>query len=184
MAYTLQAHFQARLDVTEIVDATTSPASGGAGGNRRTYDQYGTDVNLHDGAQSFPEISGQAADLSHTLAAVDKDFDLTAAPWAGDITKTFSALGKKLVAIELRFHKNNNAAGVQVGGHGANAYGLFSGTVKPVFYPGAALVLGIVDPTQAAAVTNNWPTVAAGAKDLRFTGTISDSWVCKLIFTE
>jgi len=178
MGYSLSATFGARLDFREQADATTSPASS-AGGNQRSYDQYSLDLNLN--SASFPPLGGQVVDLSFTLTGTTKDFDLTAAPWAGAVTSTIDKSTKKLVALILRFAKTNNAAGVAFGPQGANGYALWGAGQVPVFYPGTQLVLGLVDPDQVA-LTLNTPAVAAGAKDLRFTGAVGDTWKCLLGF--
>jgi hypothetical protein len=170
----------AQLDVRETADSTTSPSSG-AGGDQRIYNQYSSNVTLK--SDSFPPISGQAVDLSHTLSGgTTKDFDLTAAPWAGDISKTVDKTTKKIVGIILRFLTTNNAAGVTFGPQGANGHALFGAAVVPRFYPGDQVVLFSADPDQATALTVNRPAVAAGSKDLRFTGTDGDGWKCLLIF--
>jgi len=178
MPYSLNATVHAQLDVRELADAATSPSSG-AGGNQRVYDQYSLNLTLK--SDSFPPVAGQAIDLSHTLTGTTKDFDLTAAPWAGDVSKTVDKSTKKLVAIILRFAKGNNAAGVAFGPQGANGYALFGAGIVPVFYPGTELVLFLADPDQAS-LTLNTPAVAAGAKDLRFTGAVGDNWKCLGIF--
>lgn len=183
MAYTLRALCIAKIDAVETVDGTTSPGSG-EGGNARTYDQYGQSVNLHGSTGSYPEIGGQAADLSHTLSGgTTKDFDLTAVPWCGDVSKTFSASGKKLVGIEIQMNKGNNAAGVSLGPQGANGYDLFGAGNSLKLFPGAQCVLFYADPLQAS-LTLNTPAVGAGEKDVRFTGTDLDAWKCKAIFSE
>jgi len=180
MPYSLQARLGAILNVSEIVAAATSPASGDEG-NRRTYDQYSIEAFLH--SASFPPIAGQVADLSWTLAGASKDFDLVAAPWAGNPALTFDATGKKIVALLLNFANGNNAAGVAVSGIGANAYGLFGTTTAPKFYPGFKAVLFLGDPANTVAPTNNLPTVAAAAKDIRFAGTAADVWKALAIFS-
>ncbi len=179
MAYSLEARLGAIFQARERADSTTSPGSA-TQGNGRTYDQYGIEAFLN--ASSFPPIAGQVADLSHTLAGTTKDFDLTAIPWAGDVTKTFDATGKKIVAIILNFHRSNNAAGILFGTQGANGYGLF-GTIVPRFYPGFKQILFLGDPANTTSPTNNLPAVAAGAKDLRFTGAVADNWKCHVLFS-
>lgn len=180
--YTLRATVNASLDVRETADSDTSPASA-EGGDSRTYNNYGLSVSLHGESGSYPEIGNQVIDLSHTLSGTTKDFNLTAAPWAGDLTDTVDMTGKKLVAIELQFHIDNDPAGVAFGPQGANGYALFGAGLVPKFFPGAQVVMALADPEQAE-LTVNTPAVAAGAKDLRFTGAIGDSWKCKAIFTE
>jgi hypothetical protein len=183
MPYALRATIRAALEVRESADDTTSPASA-EGGNQRVYDQYGLDVALSGETGSYPEIGGQAIDLSHTLSGgTTKDFDLTAAPWCGDISTTVDKTGKKLVAIELQFDKGNNAAGVAFGPQGGNGYALFGAGLVPKFFPGATVIIALADPDQES-LTVNTPTVGGSAKDLRFTGADGDSWVGKAIFTE
>lgn len=180
MPYTLNATCRAGLTIREQADTTTSPNSS-AGGNQRTYDGGDLDVTLH--ATSFPPIGGEAVDLSWELSGgTTKDFDLTAAPCARDLSETVDKSTFKLVGIELQFDKANHASGVTFGPQGGNGYALFGASVVPRFYPGAQVLLFYADPTQAAALTLNTPAVAAGAKDLRFTGTDGDSWKAKLIF--
>jgi hypothetical protein len=181
MAYELQVNVAAILTAIEKADGTTSPGST-TGGNQRTYDQYNVNVALQ-GSGSFPTVAGQVADLSHTLVAGTKDFDLTAIPWAGDVSKTFDASGKKLVALIYRFAIANNAAGVLFGPQGANGYPLFGAAIVPRFYRGWNGVRFLADPAQAANPTNDLPAIAAGAKDLRFTGTIGDAWKMFAIFS-
>jgi len=183
MSKTLFASIACRLDVKERADPTLSPASDETG-QTRTYDQYSIDLALSGNTGSFPEIGGDVIDLSFTLGGTTKDFDLTAAPWAGDTGKTVDKTGKKLVAILIVMANANNAAGVTFGPQGANGYALFGAANVPRFYPGTTNLLVIADPAQAAAVTVNTPAVAAGAKDLRFTGTAADSWKCLAIFSE
>lgn len=182
MGYSLRATIRAALDVREIVDSDTSPASGAAG-NQRVYDQYGLDLALSGDTGSYPEIGGQAIDLSYTLAGTTKDFDLTAVPWCGDPSILIDKTGKKLVAIEIRFDKGNDAAGVAFGPQGGNGYALFGAGLAPKFYPGTTIVIALADPDQES-LTVNTPTVGGSAKDLRFTGEIGDSWQAKAIFTE
>ena len=182
MSYTLRATIKAALDVRESADSTTSPGSA-EGGNQRVYDQYGLDLSLSGDTGSYPEIGGQVSDLSHTLTGTTKDFDLTAAPWAGDVSKTVDHTGKKLVAIEIQFHKSNNAAGVAFGPQGGNGYALFGAGLVPKFFPGAQVIVALADPVQAS-LTVNTPAVGGSSKDLRFTGAIGDSWKCKAIFSE
>lgn len=183
MSYSLRATCVAKIDVIETADQTTSPGSTD-GGNSRTYDQYGQSSNLHGETGSFPEIGGQVADLSHTLSGVTtKDFDLTAVPWAGNVALNIDKTGKKLVGIEIRMAKGNNAGGVTFGPQGANGYALFGAAKTPIFFPGAMIVMFLADPVQES-LTVNTPAVAAGAKDLRFTGADGDSWKCKAIFSE
>ncbi len=179
MAYSLNATCAASLTVRESADTTTSPNSS-SGGNQRTYDGANLEVNLH--STSFPPLAGEAVDLSGTLGGTTLDFDLTAAPCARDVGETVDKSTKKLVGIIIQANKANNAAGLTFGPQGANGYALFGANKTVILYPGAQLVLFYADPTQAAALTLNTPTVAAGAKDLRFTGTAADTWKALLIF--
>lgn len=181
MSYALRTTIRAKMDVYESADSTTSPASG-ASGNQRVYDQYGLDLSLSGDAGSFPPVGGQAIDLSFTLTGTTKDFDLTAGPWCGDPSILIDKTGKKLVAIEIQFHKNNNLAGVAFGPQGGNGYALFGAGLVPKFFAGAQVIIALADPDQAS-LTVNTPTVGGTAKDLRFTGTIGDRWKCKAIFT-
>lgn len=183
MSYTLRAQLDAILNVWETADETTSPASDEAGRTRQFTD-YSTSLALHGGSTSFPEIGGPVADLSQTLAGASADIDLTAAPQANDIARTKDFTGKRLVALVYYFPRTNNAAGCTFGGHGANPYTLFGTTVKPAFYPGANGVLFYADRDQGAAFTSPLPAVAAGAKDLRLTGTAADVMKMLAIFSE
>lgn len=178
MAYSLSVTAMAHLDVRESTDSTTSPLSA-TGGNQKVYDQCSLDAALN--SSSIPPVGGQAIDLSFTLTGTTKDYDLTAAPWAGDVTKLVDKTGAKLVGIILRFAVGNNAAGVTFGPQGANGYALFGAAKTPIFYPGDQVLLFSNDPA-GSALTLARPAVAAGAKDLRFAGTIGDVWKALLIF--
>lgn len=184
MSWTLQAALQMVLDVVEIADSTTSPGSNDAG-NRRVYDQYSQRINLHSLTGSYPEVGNRVVDLSYTLGGTTQDVDLAAAKWAGNVATTIDLTGKKLVALLLNFAKTNNAAGIDFGGHGANAYGLFGTTTKPKFYPGMSFSLGNFDAAQnGTSFSLALPAVAAGAKDLRFVGTAADVITGLAIFSE
>lgn len=183
MSFSLLAAISSRLDIKETADSTTSPGSSG-GGSSRTFDGYSLDVNLNSLATSYPQLGGQVVDLSCTIeAAGTKDFDLTAAPWAGDITKTVNLTGKKLVAILLRANKGNNANGVTFGPQGGNGYALFGASKTKILWPGLQQLDVIADPDQDATFTVQTPPVAAGAKDLRFTGTSGDVIKCLAVFS-
>lgn len=179
MSYTLYATLMARLDVREVVDSTTSPASAD-GGNERTFNQYSLDGRLY--ASSYPPIAGAVVDLSFTLVSTTKDFDLTAAPVARDKNVTVDKTGFKLVGMILRFAKGNNASGVTFGPQGGNGYALFGASKTPIFYPGDEVLICSYNPDQDAALTINRPAVGASAKDLRFSGAASDAWKCLMIF--
>jgi hypothetical protein len=183
MPKTLFATISQQFTIQERADTALSPSSTESGLSR-IYDQYNVDVALSGAATSFPQVGNDVADLSHTLSGgTTKDFDLTAVPWAGDTSETFDATGKKVVGWILRFAIDNAATGVAFGEQGGNGYELF-GTAVPVFYPGTNISFVIADPLQATSFTVNTPAVAAGAKDLRFTGTDGDEWDCLLIFSE
>lgn len=180
MGYTLTVTASAKLDIRETADSTASPSSGD-GGNERTYNQYSLDAFLN--SASFAPVGGQAIDLSSTLSGTTKDFDLTAAPWAGDVSKTVDKTGAKLVGIILQAAKGNNAAGVTFGPQGGNGYALFGAAKTPIFYPGDQVVLFSADPLLTS-LTLNRPVVGASAKDLRFAGTPGDTWKCLAVFNQ
>lgn len=187
MAKELFVTAQSRLDVQERQDAAASPASDEQG-LTRIFDQYAAEVALN--GSSYPPVSGDLVDLSDELSGTTSDFDLTAAPAAYDTSKTVDKTGKKIVGYQFRFAITNNAAGVKFGPQGANGYRLFgtevggstTGQVK-TFFPGENGTIFIADPEQGGdTVTVNTPTVGAGAKDMRFTGTAGDYWEFIAIF--
>jgi hypothetical protein len=184
MPHTLRATINARLDVTESADSTSSPGST-EGGNTRTYNTYGTGVQLSSNEGSYPQIGGEVLDLSCTIGSgLARDFDLTSAPWAGNVLININKTGKKLVALELQCPITNNAAGITFGPQGANGYALFGASKTIILYPGFFGTLGYADPDQAAEFTVGTPAVAAGAKDLRWAGANGDVVKCKAIFSE
>lgn len=157
----------ASLKITETLSSAESPASSSAG-NSRIFDNYNAVVALS--ATSTPKADGPVFDLSTTIAAgpTPTDFDLTAAPSARDISEMLDGTGKKLVAIKIQCHKNNNVAGVTIGPQGGNGYNLFGNTSVPLFYPGTETVI-----VYNAANTLH-AAVAAGAKDIRISGAVGD----------
>lgn len=179
MATTLSATLQAMLSVVETADSTVSPASA-LQGSQRKYSAY--DKSLILNATSFPPVGGQVADFSTTLVAADKDWDLLLCPWAGDITKTFSATTKKPVAMIFHAAKANNAAGLVIKPQGVNAYHLFgSATNQILLYPGHRGVLFLDG--DGSAFVNNYTAIGAGAKDFRYSGTIGDIIEMLMIFS-
>lgn len=172
---TVDLTINSALDVTETIPSASSPLAA-SGGSTRRYD--GASVSGATlGASTTPAVDGSPADLSHTLSGgTTKDFDFTAVPTANDVAVNADQSGKKLVALLVRTPSGNNAAGVTLQGNGANAYNLFGASGQITIYPGQSVLYSFVD---AAALT---PTVAAGAKDIRFTGTDGDSWDAIAIF--
>jgi hypothetical protein len=182
MPYTLRAKLKAILQATETADGTASPASTEAG-SQRFYDQYGVELSLSgDSLLSFPTIAGQVIDLSGTLSGTTKDFDLTAAPWAGDVSRTVDKSTKKLAAIIIKTAIGNNAAGLTFGPQGGNGYALWGASKTLILYPGSNFIHFYADPAQASSLTLRTPVIGSGAKDLRWTGTSGDVWKCLALF--
>jgi len=155
-------------------DATSAPGAP-LSGRTDKFSAYNESFTLN--ASSTPALTELPIDLSHTLSGgTTKDFDLTAAPLAEDITRTVDLTGFKLLALQLIFLAANNTAGVAFGPQGANGYDFIGSGIIPRFYPGARNQLVYYG---AALAT---PAVAAGEKDLRFTGTDGDGWSCIAYF--
>lgn len=179
MPYTLQASCNSGVNVTETPDSATSPGSSTVGASR-LYDNYQKSASLN--ATSKPPISGQVIDISATLAAVDEDIDLLAAPWAGDLSKPYSATGLKLVAIEF-FCPAANVGPITLKPHPATTpYHLFGNATnmlalqkgtKGCIYLDAEGLSSYVNPNQAVGAVN---------KVIRRSGTIGDKLSCKLVF--
>ncbi len=161
MAETITAKIVAHVNISTIADAADSPA-GEAVQNRSN--AYSKSVTLD--SASTPAADTHPVDLSDTLTGTTKDFDLTAAPKATDITSTVDLTGKKLIAYVLTAASANNVAGVTFAGNGGNAYDGF-GTI--VIKPGETYVWAA---TEGFAAQRD--AVAAGDKDVRITGTIGD----------
>lgn len=179
MSYTLSASVQARLDVTESADATTSPASGGTQGNARQFAEFSKNYAL--GASTYPPISGRVIDFSRTLAAADEDVDLTAAKTAADVAETVDMTGKKLVALILWAPKSN-AGTIKLHQSGANDYS-FNGGEDIVLQKGERLVK-FLDGEGDSAYANPYAAVAAGAKIIRVSGTVGDKlWAMAVMGT-
>lgn len=176
MSQALKAQISLLFNLQEFFSSAPAAAEGG---NSLTFDQYRLQAFLH--SASYPPIAGSVVDLSKTLSGTTADFDLTAAPLASDPSKTVDKTGFKLVGLFIQTAITNNAAGLTFGAQGMNGYGPW-GSVLPTFYRGATQVLIYADPTQSAALTLYTPTVAAGAKDLRWTGTAADVVKCLAIF--
>lgn len=177
MAYTLKAQIQLLLNLQEFFGSSNYATDGG---NALTYDQLRLAVSL--GGSTYPPIAGRVVDLSKTLSGSTADFDLTAAPLAADPSVTVDKSTFKLVGLFVQTNVNNNSAGLTFGPQGANGYALWGASKTKIWYPGATDFLVYAHPTQAAALTLYTPAVAAGAKDLRWTGTSGDIVKCLAIF--
>lgn len=181
MAYSLQAQIRMILDVIETADAADTPASGD-GGNTRTYSQYSRELNLSGVTGSYPEIGNRVADLSKAIGGGGTvDIDLTAAPWAGNISTAVDFTGKKLVAILLKAPRTNTG-GITVAPQGGNGYNLFGSSGQITVSPGQQYLMSFGDPSGSVTVTT--PAVAAGAKDIRYTGTATETLQVLAIFSE
>jgi len=160
---TISLSVNASLVGSETLETSESPA---AGGGVLSFNGYNVSaVNL--GGSTTPAVDVTPVDLSDTLAGATKDFDLTAAPPAKDIADTVDLTGKKLIALLMRV-VSGNAAGVALAGQGANAYDLFGPSGQVTVYPGGVVVYSFLS------AASQLPTVGAGAKDVRLTGTAAD----------
>lgn len=175
MADTVSVQVTTAINGSVTKDAADAPSSP-AGGRRRLHSEYNLTSQL--GAATTPKATVEPVDLSFTLTGASKDWDLTAALLAADITETLDLTGKRMLALLLQFSSANNAAGATFGPQGANGYDLFGAGIVPTFYPGAHIALGH---TGAALVT---AAVGASDKDLRFAGTIGDIVKAILYFGE
>lgn len=156
----------AAIDATETIDATDSPASG-QGGNRRNFNEYNK-TNLQYGAATTPPIDN-GVDLSFTLVAADKDWDLTAVPTLRDINVNADLTGKKLVAFV--FSNPSTLNNVTIAPHPTtNGYHLFGDANGQItLLPGWYGVLGL------EAIAANLPAVSGTAKVIRISGTIGQA---------
>lgn len=175
MATTVKLNITADLDGYETLSASESPAADDGGVNRIGFGDYKKRVQLT--GSTTPDVSA-VVDLSHALSGgTTKDFDLTAAPLAREIGKTIDLTGLKLVAIQFNADDGNNASGMTLAPQGASGYNLFGSSGLVVLLPGMSLLLAMT-----ATLAANTPAVAAGAKDLRWTGTDGDAIECIAYF--
>lgn len=179
MSYTLRAQISILPILQEFFGNSNYV---GDGGDALTYDQLKLNVALH--ASSKPAIGGRVVDLSKTLSGTTADFDLTAAPVAADPSVTVDKTGAKLVLLIVQTNIANNSAGLTFGPQGGNGYALWGASKTKIWYPGATDILVYADPLQATALTLYTPAVAAGAKDLRWTGTSGDIVKALAIFNQ
>lgn len=162
----VQLTVTAALAGLETIGSTESPSSS-SGGNQRQYNAY-NESGVQLDASSTPSVDVTPVDLSFTLTAATKTFDLTAVPQAKDIDVNIDLTGYKLIGLLVRTNTANDTGGFTLKGNGANAYNLFGTSGVLTFWPGEVGLKSFLD---AAAQT---PAVAAGAKDLIVTGTAGD----------
>lgn len=167
---TIKLNVTAALQGTETISSSESPASG-SGGNTRQFNEYNQNGVALDG-DSTPSGDTTPVDLSFTLSGANKDFDLTAVPTAKDVNNNIDLTGKTMVALLVKAASGNNASGITLEGEqtGGNPYDLRgpTGSGKITIYPGMAVLYSFID------AATQLPAVAAGAKDVRFAGTIGD----------
>jgi hypothetical protein len=123
-----------------------------------------------------PLISGAPVSLTVTIAGpITLDFTaLAAAVLPPSATRTVDMTGKKLIGMHLRA-KSDNAAVITVT-PGTDPYPIF-GTAKDIDVPpGASVALCFRD------VASSLPAVAAGVKDVDFSGTNDDVLYVDLFF--
>ncbi len=156
-----------QLDGTVTLSAAESPLSG-EGGNTRKFNAANSNTIALNGT-STPKVDVAPIDLSFTLVGITKTWDLTSVPDAREVSSLLDMTGNKLVAIKFKANKNNNTAGLEIAQGAANPYFLFGTTGdKVTLFPGMDVLYSYVDNGV------QHPAVAAGAKDILFTGAIGD----------
>lgn len=134
------------------VDGATNPAI--------THDGFNlSGVNLS--ATSTPPVS-IASYQTYALVAGAKTIDLTALEGVNDVTQ--DCTGLKLQGIVIENPSGNNT--MTVGDGAANGYQLFGSAVDVQVPAGSTLVMYFVD---------TLPDVAAGAKNIDISGTLTES---------
>lgn len=165
-----------QFNVTEVPDSSTSPDSSAAGLSRM-FDQLNKQVILQTGGSI--SLVANVVSLSRTLAAVDEDVDLTAAPLARALGLSTDMTGKKLVAIAL-FAPKANVGNITIKPHPTtNAYPLFIGSTEQ-----RTLAPGRTIPDFPTSESDAVPTIAVDGthKVIRISGTIGDVLSGLLLF--
>lgn len=160
------ATITAAIDARETIAAADSPASG-AGGNSRVFNEYNKNNVQYSGTTVPPIDNG--VDLSFTLVAADKDWDLTAVPSLKDINVNVDLSTKKLVAF--LFSNPSTTNNLTIAPHPTtNGYNLFGDANGQItLLPGWYGLLGL------EAIAANLPAVSATEKVIRITGTIGQA---------
>lgn len=159
-----------------VQDLANSPSALQSGRTREYGRNYGGNYSLN--ATSTPALDIEPLDLSGVIpAGLSLDYDFTAAPRVTDINQNLDMTNRRLVFMQLTFAATNNVAGMRLTGQGANAYPLFgAAATEVVFGPGQVISFGSLAAPSIDAL------VAAGAKDIRFSGAENDAFTALFYF--
>lgn len=179
MGYTGTLQFQGLFDYREVADASSAPL---VDANSRSVLFNGLDLTTVLTSGGTLDLVGDLVliDFSAGLPAADNDFDLTVATLARNTGDTVDLTGKKLAAWCFKAPKENAATLVIKPGV-ANGYNLFgSASDRLTLGPGRSVFSALDSETDPADLDT--PAVAAGAKNIRVSGTVADKLQGFLVF--